>query len=94
MSSSEIFITKRDGKRERISIDKIRAAIAKAFYIARSGRPGPVVVDITKDAQCATAPFRYERITSIRSYAPALRPTQDASRKRRGSSMKPGGRWR
>ncbi len=38
------------------------------------GRPGPVVVDITKDAQCATAPFRYERITSIRSYAPALTP--------------------
>ena len=31
MSSSEIFITKRDGKRERFSIDKIRAAIAKAF---------------------------------------------------------------
>ena len=74
MSSSEIFITKRDGKRERFSIDKIRAAIAKAFYIARSGRPGPVVVDITKDAQCATAPFRYERITSIRSYAPTLTP--------------------
>ena len=54
--------------------EEIPAAIAKAFYIARSGRPGPVVVDITKDAQCATAPFRYERITSIRSYAPALTP--------------------
>ena len=52
--------------------EEIPAAIAKAFYIARSGRPGPVVVDITKDAQCA--PFRYERITSIRSYAPALTP--------------------
>ena len=36
--------------------EEIPAAIAKAFYIARSGRPGPVVVDITKDAQCATAP--------------------------------------
>ena len=54
--------------------EEIPAAIAKAFYIARSGRPGPVVVDITKDAQCATAPFRYERITSIRSYAPSLTP--------------------
>ena len=54
--------------------EEIPAAIAKAFYIARSGRPGPVVVDITKDAQCATAPFRYERITSIRSYAPTLTP--------------------
>ena len=54
--------------------EDIPAAIAKAFYIARSGRPGPLVVDITKDAPCATAPFRYERITSIRSYAPALTP--------------------
>ncbi len=54
--------------------EDIPGAIAKAFYIARSGRPGPVVVDITKDAQCATAPFRYERITAIRSYIPAGAP--------------------
>lgn len=54
--------------------EDIPAAIAKAFYIARSGRPGPVVVDITKDAQCGTAPFRYEKITSIRSYIPAAAP--------------------
>ncbi len=52
----------------------IPAAIAKAFYVARSGRPGPVVVDITKDAQCAVAPFHYERITSIRSYVPSCAP--------------------
>ena len=58
--------------------EDIPAAIAKAFYIARSGRPGPVVVDITKDAQCGTAPFRYEKITSIRSYLPA--PAPDAER--------------
>ena len=58
--------------------EDIPAAIAKAFYIARSGRPGPVVVDITKDAQCGTAPFRYEKITSIRSYLPA--PVPDAER--------------
>ena len=50
---------------------------AKAFYIARSGRPGPVVVDITKDAQCGTAPFRYERLTSIRSYVPAPAPAAE-----------------
>ena len=54
--------------------EDIPGAIAKAFYIARSGRPGPVVVDITKDAQCGTAPFRYEKITSIRSYVPATVP--------------------
>lgn len=53
---------------------EIPEAIARAFYIARTGRPGPVVVDITKDAQCATAPFRYRRVESIRSYIPAPEP--------------------
>ena len=57
--------------------EDIPGAIAKAFYIARSGRPGPVVVDITKDAQCGTAPFRYERLTSIRSYVPAPAPAAE-----------------
>ena len=54
--------------------EDIPAALAKAFYVARSGRPGPVVVDITKDAQCGTAPFHYEKITSIRSYIPVPEP--------------------
>ena len=54
--------------------EEIPAAIAKAFYVARSGRPGPVVVDITKDAQCGTAPFRYEKLVSIRSYVPVPEP--------------------
>lgn len=48
----------------------IPAAIAKAFYIAQSGRPGPVVVDITKDAQQEMAEFKYEKVSSIRSYQP------------------------
>ena len=54
--------------------EDIPAAIAKAFYVARSGRPGPVVVDITKDAQCSVAPFRYKKLVSIRSYVPAPQP--------------------
>ena len=54
--------------------EDIPAAMAKAFYVARSGRPGPVVVDITKDAQCGTAPFHYEKVTSIRSYVPVPEP--------------------
>ena len=54
--------------------EEIPAAIAKAFFVARSGRPGPVVVDITKDAQCGVAPFHYERVTSIRSYIPVSEP--------------------
>ena len=57
--------------------EEIPGAIAKAFYIARSGRPGPVVVDITKDAQCGTAPFSYEKVASIRSYVPASVPSEE-----------------
>ena len=36
-------------------------AIAKAFYIARSERPGPVLIDITKDAQFQQFDFEYKR---------------------------------
>ena len=45
-------------------------ALAKAFYIAKSGRPGPVLIDITKDAQFGKLDFCYEKCTSIRSYKP------------------------
>lgn len=48
----------------------IPGAIAKAFYIAQSGRPGPVVVDITKDAQQEMAAYHYQRVNFIRSYNP------------------------
>jgi acetolactate synthase-1/2/3 large subunit len=44
--------------------------LAKAFYIARSGRPGPVLVDITKDAQFEEFDFSYEKCTRIRTYVP------------------------
>ena len=53
----------------------IAPAIAKAFYIAASGRPGPVLVDITKDAQFGMANFTYEPCKTIRSYKP--KPTLD-----------------
>jgi len=48
----------------------IPAVIAKAFFIARSGRPGPVLVDITKDAQFNELDFAYEKCTKVRSYVP------------------------
>lgn len=48
--------------------EDIAPAIAKAFYIAKSGRPGPVVIDITKDAQFSMTDFSYEKCTKIRSY--------------------------
>lgn len=50
--------------------EDIPAAIAKAFYIAKSGRPGPVLIDITKDAQFGEMEFQYEKCTTIRSYRP------------------------
>lgn len=48
--------------------EEIPAAIAKAFYLARSGRPGPVVLDITKDALLNKFDYTYEPCTYIRSY--------------------------
>ncbi|MEQ8685283.1 MAG: biosynthetic-type acetolactate synthase large subunit [Imperialibacter sp.] len=50
--------------------DEIPGAIARAFYIANTGRPGPVLIDITKDAQFAMVDFSYEKCTKIRSYHP------------------------
>jgi acetolactate synthase I/II/III large subunit len=58
--------------------EDIAPAIARAFYIATSGRPGPVLVDITKDAQVNKADFDYKKCENIRSYVPtpALKPEQ------------------
>ena len=49
---------------------EIPTVIAKAFYIAKSGRPGPVLIDITKDAQFEEFDFKYEKCTGVRSYNP------------------------
>lgn len=54
--------------------EEIPAVFAKAFYIANSGRPGPVVIDITKDAQLQTLDFSYEKMAKIRSYRPKPKP--------------------
>lgn len=48
--------------------EEIPEIMAKAFYIARSGRPGPVLIDITKDAQFATFDYSYKKCTGVRSY--------------------------
>ena len=50
--------------------EDIPEAIAKAFFIAKSGRPGPVLVDITKDAQFGELDFKYEKCKGVRSYIP------------------------
>jgi acetolactate synthase-1/2/3 large subunit len=49
---------------------EIPEIFAKAFYIARSGRPGPVLIDITKNAQFDTLDFKYQKCTGVRSYKP------------------------
>jgi len=50
---------------------EIPSVLAKAFYIAKSGRPGPVVIDITKNAQLQKIDFDgYKKVDHIRSYRP------------------------
>ena len=49
---------------------EIPEIISKAFYIAKSGRPGPVLIDITKDAQSSEINFKYKKCEKIRSYHP------------------------
>ncbi|QLD13117.1 acetolactate synthase large subunit [Microbacterium oleivorans] len=53
--------------------DEIPAAIAAAFEIAGTGRPGPVLVDITKDAQQATAPFVWPPKIDLPGYRPVTK---------------------
>lgn len=48
--------------------EEISSAIARAFYIASSGRPGPVVIDITKNALTDMVDFYYEKCTGLRCY--------------------------
>jgi len=50
--------------------EDIPGVLAKAFFIAKSGRPGPVLIDITKDAQFGELDFAYEKCKGIRSYKP------------------------
>lgn len=58
--------------------EEIPEALAKAFFIARSGRPGPVVIDITKNAQFELLDFDYKKCTELRSYVP--QPTAEISK--------------
>ena len=54
--------------------EEIAPTIKEAFYLARSGRPGPVLVDIPKDVFLAKAPFLYPARTGRKSYQPNLVP--------------------
>ena len=52
----------------------IPSAIASAFHIAATGRPGPVLVDISKDALTGSAPFVWTGDVSLPGYRPTTRP--------------------
>ncbi|MFD2033212.1 biosynthetic-type acetolactate synthase large subunit [Belliella marina] len=62
-------------------VEEIAPAIAKGFHIARSGRPGPVLIDITKNAQTEAGEFNYVPCLSIRSYRPYFQVKMDAVQK-------------
>lgn len=54
------------------SIDHLASTIKEAFYLASSGRPGPVLVDLPKDIVQGSADFKYPRKVSLRGYQPHL----------------------
>ena len=61
--------------------DEVAWAVARAFYIAGSGRPGPVVLDFTKDAQVGLTDFKYEKCQFIRSYVPDPKISEQSVKK-------------
>ncbi|MDI2089945.1 biosynthetic-type acetolactate synthase large subunit [Commensalibacter oyaizuii] len=58
--------------------DKLAGKIREAFYIARSGRPGPVLIDIPKDLMINTAPYQKQVIKEHPSYKPVVEPNHQA----------------
>lgn len=57
--------------------EEIPSILAQAFYIAKTGRPGPVLVDIAKNAQFGMLDFEYHKCIKMRSYAPEPRISLD-----------------
>jgi acetolactate synthase-1/2/3 large subunit len=54
-------------------VKDLAVTIKKAFYLARTGRPGPVLVDIPKDVTSAKCPFEYPETVTMRSYNPVVK---------------------
>lgn len=65
--------------------EDLPAALARAFFIAKSGRPGPVLIDITKDAQFESLDFEYRKCEQIRSYKPV--PEIDLNQVRKAAAL-------
>jgi len=62
-------------------IRELAATIKKAFYLAKSGRPGPVLVDIPKDISAAKCEFSYPKAIAMRSYNPVIKGHQGQIKK-------------
>ncbi|MEM8853630.1 MAG: acetolactate synthase 3 large subunit [Pseudomonadota bacterium] len=62
-------------------VEELPRVLYEAFYVATSGRPGPVVVDIPKDVQIATGLYNPPRAGKHKTYQPQLRPDMEAIRK-------------
>ncbi len=62
-------------------VKDIASTIKKAFYIAKTGRPGPVLVDIPKDITIAKAEYEYPKSVSMRSYNPIVKGHQGQIKK-------------
>jgi len=62
-------------------VTKLAHTIKEAFYLASSGRPGPVLVDIPKDVQQAVTEYKYPKTIKMRSYNPTFEPNVKQVRK-------------
>jgi acetolactate synthase-1/2/3 large subunit len=60
--------------------EEIPEIISQAFYIARTGRPGPVLIDIAKNAQFGELDFEYKKCIKVRSYVPKPKPDPEVIR--------------
>ncbi len=60
------------------SADEICDVVARAFFYANSGRPGPVLIDITKNAQFEEVEFNYKKRQQVRSYLPNPKPSAES----------------